>query len=75
MTSFIDWSLEHEITVPFTRVDTRYSEVVTDVTEDMQQRALSKDELGSLERRVKKLQNMLVATLDEHSDSGLYTLK
>lgn len=56
------------------RNDTKYSEIVAGVTKDTGQQAWGDIDLSSLHSMVKKFRKMSVETLDEHCDSGLYTL-
>lgn len=54
-----------------TGVRTRYSEIGTDVTGDIGQKAWSKEDPGNQERSVKEFRKMLVQSFDQYYDSGL----
>lgn len=73
--SLLDRRRKHKNLTPVTSVQTRYSEILADVTSDMGHRARSGGELDSLKIRLKNFKRMLVETLDEHYDTGLGTLK
>lgn len=60
---------------PMKMVHTHYSEIVVDVTEDMEQRAWCNDALSSLGSRVEEFEKMLVEIFYKHCDFSLYTLK
>lgn len=72
---FIDQSMKWEKMAPIMRAPMRYSENVTNVTEDVGLRALLKEDLSSLKCRVELFKKMLVEAIDEHCNSGLHVLK
>lgn len=64
MASFISQSTGYEKTTSMRTVHTRYSVVIAEVRGDMEQRAWSSEDLGSLKRRVKEVEKLLLGTFD-----------
>lgn len=67
-------STEYEKIVLTTSVHQRYSEIGTDVTDDIWQRTCSEKYVDKLRRRAENYRNVLVETTNEHCDAGLYSL-
>lgn len=53
---------------------TPYNKTVADMTADMQESVWGEKDLGDLERTVQKFRAMVVETIYEHRDCGLYTI-
>lgn len=73
--SFIDWSKEYKKTVPMTRMDTRCSEIVANMTGEMGWKAGGKENLDSQEGRVNEFKILSVRTFEEQRDYSMYILK
>lgn len=71
---FIDQGTKYEKAAHITRVYTRCTEIFLEVMKDAWQRACSKKDLGSLDRRAGQFKKMWAETFDQHCDSGLYSL-
>lgn len=72
--AFFDRCKGHEWTAALTWVHILYSEIVFDVTGEIEQWLLSQDELKQLNERMSQFKRMLVETFMVHYDSGLYTI-
>lgn len=63
--------MENEITAPMTRVDMRNSEIVISALNTLAQWAWSKEEVRSLERRVKEFKRLLIGTFDWYCEFAI----
>lgn len=72
---FMNCSTEHETTAPLKRVQTCYSKIVVDVTEDMLQLAWGEEALVTPERRVNNFKKTLLQTFEGHCDSRQHSIK
>lgn len=72
---FIYQSTRHERTAPLTKCDTRYSDIVCDITGGEEQRMWTEETLEMVDGVVKAFMQMLMDSSDEYCSSGLYRLR